>query len=361
MRYRTAIGVLGQRALEDAALALDGIELIVPRWLPLREEVAIRAVQLGEGAGVRQGDKPGYAHRSIVSIGHPPTRGGTMSDMSDQPDAIELIVDPERPAAWTLLTAGFPQSHVDLDDPEHLEFEYVRRIGHLLDLAAPPGLPLRVLHLGAGALTLARYVAATRPGSRQLAVDCDATLVELVRRRLPLGTRASGIRVRVADARTSVEHMRPHSFDVVVTDVFACGRTPAELTSAEFTAAADRTLTTSGIFASNVADGPPLGHARGMVATVLSVFKHVCLMADPGVLRGRRFGNLVVAGSHHRLPAAGLARRVAADPFPARVVHGSDLVRFAAGARPITDAKAEPSPAPPAGLFAHGPKADRKA
>jgi Spermine/spermidine synthase domain len=284
-----------------------------------------------------------------------------MSDMSDQADQAELVGDPGRPAAWTLLTGGFPQSHVDLDDPEHLEFEYVRRLGHVLDAAVPPGQPLRVLHLGAGALTLARYVAATRPGSRQLAVDCDAALVELVRRMLPLGKRARGVCVRVADARASVEQMRPASFDAVVTDVFAGGRTPANLTSTEFTAAADRSLKASGIFAVNIGDGGPLEHARARVATVLAIFPCVCLIADPGVLRGRRFGNLVAAAAHHDLPVAELARRVAADPFPARLVCGSDLGRFVAGARPITDAAAEPSPAPPADLFANARRARRRA
>ena len=284
-----------------------------------------------------------------------------MGDMSDQMDSAELIEDPDRLAAWTLLTGGFPQSHVDLDDAEHLEFEYVRRLGHLLDLVAPAGLPLRVLHLGAGALTLARYVAVTRPGSRQLAVDSDAALVDLVRRRLPLGKTTRGIRVRVADARASLEHLRPGSFDVVVADVFDGGRTPAHLTSAEFTAAADRILAVSGIYAVNIGDGPPLAHARARVATTLTVFSHACLIADPGVLRGRRFGNLVVAAAHNDLPVAGLARRVAADPFPGRIVHGTDLRRFVAGARPITDAVAEPSPAPPANLFANGRKTRRRA
>ena len=98
----------------------------------------------------------------------------------------ELVADADRPRAWTLRVDGIPQSHVDLDDPEYLEFEYMRRLGHLADLAAPAGEPLRVLHLGGGGLTLARYVAATRPGSPQLAVDFDAELVDLVRRLLPL-------------------------------------------------------------------------------------------------------------------------------------------------------------------------------
>jgi spermidine synthase len=273
---------------------------------------------------------------------------------------VELIGDPARPRAWTLLVDGTPQSHVDLDDPLYLEFEYLRRIGHLVDLAAPAGESLRVLHLGGGGLTLARYVAATRPGSCQLAVESDAALVELVRRRLPLGQRgrragggrAGRVRIRVADARAVLEEVPAGSFDVVVADLFDGGRTPAHLTSAEFAAAAARALGPSGIYAANIGDGPPLAHARARVAAVCSVFPHACLIADAAVLRGRRFGNLVIAAARHTLPLAALARRTAADPFPARLVHGGDLGRFAAGAKPITDAQARPSPAPPPGVFA---------
>jgi hypothetical protein len=217
----------------------------------------------------------------------------------------------------------------------------MRRLGHLVDLAAPAGEPLRVLHLGGGGLTLARYVAATRPGSRQLAVESDAALVELVRRRLPLGQRsrrASGdqagrVRIRVGDARAVLERLPAGSFDVVVADLFTGARTPAHLTSAEFAVAVARALSPSGIYAANIGDGPPLAHARARVATVCSVFPHACLIADAAVLRGRRFGNLVVAAAHHGLPVAGLARRTAGDPFPGRLVHGGELARFAAGAR----------------------------
>src|SRR5215475_15463726 len=107
--------------------------------------------------------------------------------MRRMPDrSIEVLGDLDRPASWMLLADGVPQSHVDLSDPTYLDFEYVRRLGHLVDLAAPAGQPIRVLHLGGGALTLARYVAATRPGSSQLAVEADGALVELVREWLPL-------------------------------------------------------------------------------------------------------------------------------------------------------------------------------
>jgi spermidine synthase len=272
----------------------------------------------------------------------------------------ELVGDPDRPRAWTLLVDGTPQSHVDLDDPQYLEFEYMRRLGHLIDLAAPAGQPLRVLHLGAGGLTLARYVAATRPGSSQLAVESDAALAELVRRRLPLGqpgrranaSRAGRVRIRIGDARAVLEQVPAGSFDVVVADLFAGARTPAHLTSAEFAAAAARALSPPGIYAANVGDGPPLAHARARVATACSVFPHACVIADAAVLRGRRFGNLVLAAARQGLPVEALARRVAGDPFPGRLVHGRALDRFAAGAKPITDARAEPSLAPPPDIFA---------
>jgi spermidine synthase len=274
----------------------------------------------------------------------------------------ELIADPDRPRAWTLLVDGAPQSHVDLDDPWYLEFEYMRRIGHLIDLAAPAAEPLRVLHLGAGALTLARYVTATRPGSSQLAVESDAALAELVRQRLPLDqVRRQGgrLRIRVGDARAVLEQVPAGSFDVVIADLFAGARTPAHLTSVEFAAAVARVLRPSGCYAANVGDGPPLRHARARVATAGAVFGHSCLIAEAAVLRGRRFGNLVLAAADHDLPLAGLARRAAGDPFPGRLVHGADLDRFAAGALPITDAQAQPSLAPPPGVFGAGRRAAR--
>ncbi len=139
-----------------------------------------------------------------------------------------------------LLIGGVPQSHVDLDDPGYLDFEYVRRLGHLIDLAAPAGEPLRVLHLGAGALTLARYVAATRPASAQVAVEVDESFWRLIQLRLPL--RGGRLRLHIGDARAVLERMTAGSFDVIIADVFAGGRTPAHLTSAEFAAAARRAL-----------------------------------------------------------------------------------------------------------------------
>ena len=113
----------------------------------------------------------------------------------------------------------------------------------------------------------------------------------------------------------------------------------------ECATAAARALRPDGIYALNVADGAPLAYAKEQVSTLLAVFPQCAMIGEPAVLRGRRFGNLVLAGSRRELPDAGLRRAVAADPFPARLVSGPDLVKFAGGARPSTDATARPSPA----------------
>jgi spermidine synthase len=263
----------------------------------------------------------------------------------------ELLADADRPDSWMLLVDDTPQSHVDLADPTHLEFEYVRRIGHVLDLGGAEGAPLDVLHLGGGALTLARYTAVTRPGSFQRVVEVDQPLTDLVRAHLPL-PRGARVRVRADDARTALATRRAATADVVVCDVFAGARTPAHLTTVEFAREVHRVLRPGGMYAVNVADGPPLRFARGQAATLRAVFRHVVLLGEPGTFRGRRFGNLVAVASDGELPVAALTRRCAADPMPARVVHDAELDRFTAGAVPVTDASAEDSPAPPAGVFA---------
>ncbi|MEH1013008.1 fused MFS/spermidine synthase [Micromonospora sp. CPCC 206060] len=262
----------------------------------------------------------------------------------------ELVPDPDRPGAYTLLLDGAPQSHVDLTDPTHLEFEYVRRMAAAIDLIAPPGAPLRVLHLGGGALTLPRYVAVTRPGSTQRAVEVDGALVELVRQALPWPTDAR-LRVRVGDARQVVESTRDATVDLVVADVFAGARTPAHLTSVEFAAQVARVLAPGGHYLLNVADGPPLRHARAQVATVRSVLPRAALVVDAAVLRGRRYGNLVLLAGRTDLPVTALTRRAAGDWFPGRVVADDELDRFVGGATPVPDSTATASVPPPEGIF----------
>ncbi|MFE7130437.1 spermidine synthase [Streptomyces sp. NPDC057638] len=264
-----------------------------------------------------------------------------------------LMPDVDRDRAWLLTVDGAPQSYVDLDDPTHLEFEYARRIGHLLDLIPEPGAPLELLHLGGGALTLPRYAAATRPGSRQRVVEADAALVELVLERLPLPP-DSGIEVCTGDARAWVDSAPDGSADVLVADVFGGSRVPAAFTSAEYARAAARVVRPGGVYVANLADGAPFAFLGSQLAACAEVFAELAVVAEPAVLRGRRFGNALLVAAHRPFDTEELARRTAADAFPARVEHGAAVRRLTGGARPVADADARPSPPPPGGAFGIG-------
>jgi len=248
---------------------------------------------------------------------------------------------------------GTPQSHVDLDDPTHLHFEYVGRMAAVIDRLGMPGQPLTAIHLGAGALTLPRYIAHTRPGSRQQVIELEQPLMDLVREHLPL-PRGAQVRVRIGDARAVAARLPAGltgAADLVVSDVFAGAQTPAHLTSAEYYRVLERLLAPHGVLLVNVADGAGLAFARTQVATVRSVLPEVIVLAEVQTLKGRRFGNLVIAASASPLPTDWLPRLMAAGPHPAKVAQGAEVDEFARGARVVTDADAIASPRPAASLF----------
>lgn len=262
----------------------------------------------------------------------------------------KLIPDVDRPRAWLLTVDGVLQSYVDLDAPTHLAFEYTRWLGHLLDAVAAPGRPLDVLHLGGGGLSLPRYLAVTRPGSRQRVVELDGGLADLVTEHLPLPEGAD-VTVAVADARDALEAAPDASVDVIVSDVYHDRRVPARLTSTGYARAAARALRPHGVLAVNLADAAPFAFLRRQLANLATVFPERCLVAEPATLRGRRFGNALLIGSAQPLPLAAVSRWVSADSFPARVEHGPALERLVAGAEPVPEEDARPSPPPPDGAF----------
>jgi spermidine synthase len=252
-----------------------------------------------------------------------------------------------------LVVDGTPQSHVDLDDPTHLHFEYVARMGAVIDRLRMPGQPLTAVHLGAGALTLPRYVEATRPGSRQQVIELEPALWDLVRANLPL-PRGAAIRVRIGDARAGLGRLPATlrgAVDLLVSDVYSGAQTPAHLTTVEFYREAAGLLASDGVLLVNVSDGPGLAFARRQVATVRAVLPEVIVLAEVQVLKGRRFGNLVVAASAAPLPVEWLPRLMAAGPHPAKVAQGAEIDEFIRGARPATDADATASPKPSASIF----------
>jgi hypothetical protein len=248
----------------------------------------------------------------------------------------ELRPDPTRAEGWTVLVDGVPQSYVDLADPTYLAFEYVRRLASVVRLAAPAPVPIRVLHLGGAGLTLARFVAATRPGSFQKVVDRDGELIALVLRLLPV---AEPVEVAVGDARAELVHDEQIRYDVIVADVFEGAWMPANVAGVGFAAAAARALRTGGLLAMNLTDLPPLAYSRIQAATLRSAFGDVGLIGGAAMLRGRRAGNVVLVAGHSPgdVPVSGLAAAAARDPEPGRVLHDRELDLFIGGAKPRLD------------------------
>ncbi|MCU1543489.1 MAG: spermine synthase [Microbacteriaceae bacterium] len=265
------------------------------------------------------------------------------------------VIEPDRwvPGSFTLVVDGTPQSHVNIDNPSELFFEYIQRMGHVIDQLKQPGEPITAVHLGAGAFTLPRYVEATRPGSRQQVVELESDLVDFVREHLPWSSRAQ-IRVRHGDAREVVAKLPPGlrgSVDLLVIDIFSGARTPAHVTSLEFYESAVSLLADDGVVLVNVADGPGLAFARGQVSTLASAVADVAMLAETQILKGRRFGNVVLVGSQKPLPLEWMPRLLAGGPHPSKVVSGSELRDFIGGAPIVTDATAIQSPPPAKSIF----------
>lgn len=192
---------------------------------------------------------------------------------------------------YVMVFDDLQQSAVDLVDPTHLVFDYVRRIGDLVD-RMPEG-PLRALHVGGAAMSLPRYVHATRPGSSQIVMEPSQEVIDLVRAEAPLPPR-SGIKVRPVDGMSGIGGVRAGSQDLVVLDAFFEGKVPAELTSSSFVGETRRVLVPGGVLVANLVDRSPFSRIRAFVAVARELGSLV-VGVEPATMKGRRFGNFVVA------------------------------------------------------------------
>lgn len=246
-----------------------------------------------------------------------------------------------------LLTIGHtPQSHLHVTSPETLQFEYIRRIGHVVDLIAYPGTPVTALHLGGGALTLPRYVASTRPGSRQQVIEWEPDLVDLVRRHAPWDS-AWSIRVRYGDARETLTRLPQgleDSCDLIVVDLFAGDHTPAHLTSVEFYTGLLPFVHSGGWVVVNLVDGPGHRFARSQWATLASLGGFVGVTGEASVVRGRRFGNLVTVWGPRSEEPPWWSDCIRLGPHPTATLSGKKLSQIIAGVPIVTDDTATSSP-----------------
>lgn len=250
----------------------------------------------------------------------------------------ELIPDGDNPHGWLLMLNGVQSSHVDLVDPLRLEFEYMRWIMALVQDKWTGEEKLRTLSLGGAACAMPRYLVAAYPSSRNVVVEIDGKLASYVRDWFDL-PRAPLLKIRVGEAREVTESLTEGSRDLIIRDVFAGAQTPHALTTAEFTASAHKVLIPGGIYMVNCGDSRALTNARSEAATIAAVFKYTAIVADPPMLKGRRSGNVIIAGSDLPLgDGAGLPRALLGGAMPAHIWDDAQVRQFARASAVLTDA-----------------------
>ena len=268
-----------------------------------------------------------------------------------------------RRGRYELSVDGIPQSVVSMTDPTSLEYAYIQHIARAMDAAAEPGAPLFTVHLGAGALTLARYVAATRIGSPQLVVEFEPDLYAAMITALPLPP-GTDLRVIFGDARavadaelpdetrSSVPSAPSSAVDsewvdarFTVVDLWDAAVIRHRVASQEFYRRVAARSAADGIVAVNLLDGHPFEYSRRQAATLSTVFDHVAVVldAEPEDDEGP-LGNVVVFASDEPLDIV-TTPDLLGTPRP-HMLHGAALASWIDEARIMTDADGTDSPDP---------------
>ncbi len=246
---------------------------------------------------------------------------------------VEVVVDDLRVSGRLLVLDTGHNSYVDIEDPTHLEFRYIRVMADVINVEMPPG-PLTALHIGGGGFTMPGYLSATRPGTENTILEIDGKLVDIGVTHLAFDDPSDVI---VDDARRSIETVPVGSVDVAIGDAFSGFSVPWHLTTVEFIEKVAARLRPGGIYTINIIDFPDLAFARAELAALSEVFEHVTVFAPPDYLAGRSGGNFVMVASDQPIDVTGIETAIAAQGGGESGIAGEELLDFVGDARPLVD------------------------
>lgn len=259
----------------------------------------------------------------------------------------ELTVDDLTDHGMVLSVGGAEQSHVEVGDPSYLLHDYLRRMTAILMATVdtqPNTTPADALHLGAGALTLPRWMDHRWPNLPQTVVDYEPELVDFVLHHLPMDRPPKNI---VADAATVLtEELAGRRFGVVVVDLFNSDQAPPSLTSGAFFTQVLSAVRPGGVLLVNFGDDPPLRFARALTRTMIRALdptaESLLLTGPDSVMSAEEEGNLVfaaltahqhddaAASTPHPVLGTDVSERIwAAGPHPGEVLTGEELLNWA--------------------------------
>lgn len=333
----TVVGSLSGWATAGALLGTFGTGFILVPLMPVSTAVLIIGAVLiltGIALGVATRSVPlaGIAGGAVLLLVLGAWTGATDSPCETETKyhCINLEADPERASGQELLLDDVHHSYVDLDDPTHLEYHYVKWIARAIETTNPGKDPLDVVFVGGGGFTLPRWLLATRPGSQARVLEVDEELVEFDEERLGLRPQP-GLEIEVGDARIGMLDVPDESADVVVGDAFGNLAVPWHLATVEWAEEVERVLKPGGVYVLNVIDLGPLELQQAEAATLLDVFDHV-RMVTFGSEEETFGGNGVLVASDREVPDKALL-----DNAESVIFTEAELESFAGDAEVLRD------------------------
>ncbi|MFZ0013325.1 MAG: fused MFS/spermidine synthase, partial [Acidimicrobiia bacterium] len=244
-----------------------------------------------------------------------------------------VTADDDPPTGRTLVLDRVRNSYVDLANPTHLEFRYIKLMADVIETTSAGG-PLDVVSIGGGGFTLPGYIDHTRPGSTNTVLEIDSRLVDIGRDELAL---TDAIEVVVEDARISLRAVPSDSADLVIGDAYSGASVPWHLTTIEFTEQIDRVMSPDATYMMNVIDYGDLDFIRAEARTLGEVFPEVALFAPDDYLAGEAGGNFVLVASHRPIDVAAIETAIRDRGGSERGIEDAALNRFVGEARVLTD------------------------
>ncbi|MDP2647034.1 MAG: fused MFS/spermidine synthase [Desulfobacterales bacterium] len=199
----------------------------------------------------------------------------------EQPSAYNNIVVTEDERGFRTLyfeRGGARQSVVKPGDPDSLELPYIKAM--LVGLALYDK-PQRILIVGLGGGTLAKFLHKHYPRALIDAVDIDPAVVEVARKFFEF-REDEKLRAHISDGRKFVED-HPGVYDLIFLDAYGADSIPYHLTTREFLLSVRKALTPRGVVLGNIWSNASNSLHDSMVRTYLNVFEELYLLDVQGV------------------------------------------------------------------------------
>jgi spermidine synthase len=286
-----------RRAAVPLALALVALGALVPAR-------NVRAYNCGLDADcIQRATKDGWDQA---------TQSGCLHETAYY--CIRVADDPSNQSVKELILDHLVHSYNKLDDPNYLQYGYIRVYAEVADLLARrlPDQSLRVLYIGGGGYTLARHIEATYPNARQEIMEIDPGVTRTVYEQLGVDPATTNITTYNFDGRLMANQLVQRDagqYDLIIGDAFNDLSIPYHLTTREFDQEIKRLLKPDGFYLALVIDKMVGGKfIPAYTDTVLQVWPGVQVLADGETWTSPSPSTYVVAAGNEALAPAELAR-----------------------------------------------------